>query len=184
MNRTDRLVGILLELQAHGGLRAEDLAARFEVSVRTIYRDLDGLAEGGVPLVATPGQGYRLLEGYFLPPLAFTATEAALLALGGEFVRQRVDPELQRPAEDALQKLTAVLPADRRAAVARWRAEMLFPRMGVGDDPRLGLSLGAVAEVGVSDVDDSHCMYAGRRDNCWRRTFIAGGETSNRRASA
>ncbi len=146
MNRTDRLVGILLELQAHGGLRAEDLAARFEVSVRTIYRDLDGLAEGGVPLVATPGQGYRLLEGYFLPPLAFTATEAALLALGGEFVRQRVDPELQRPAEDALQKLTAVLPADRRAAVARWRAEMLFPRMGVGDDPRLSRLRSAIQE--------------------------------------
>ena len=42
MNRTDRLVGILLELQARGSVRAEDLARRFEVSVRTIYRDLDG----------------------------------------------------------------------------------------------------------------------------------------------
>jgi predicted DNA-binding transcriptional regulator YafY len=52
MNRTDRLVAILLELQARGGLRAEDLADQFEVSVRTIYRDLDALGEGGVPLVA------------------------------------------------------------------------------------------------------------------------------------
>jgi len=45
-----------------------DLAQQFEVSIRTIYRDLEGLSEGGVPLVATPGKGYRLLDGYFLPP--------------------------------------------------------------------------------------------------------------------
>src|SRR4051794_186348 len=123
MNRTDRLVAILLELQARGGLRAEDLAKRFEVSVRTIYRDLDALAEGGVPLVATPGKGYRLVEGYFLPPLAFTANEAALLVLGGEFVRRRIDADLQGPAGDALRKLSAVLPAERRAEVDRWRHE-------------------------------------------------------------
>ena len=69
MNRTDRLMGILLELQARGELRAEDLAETFEVSVRTIYRDVEALCETGVPVVATPGKGYRLMEGYFLPPL-------------------------------------------------------------------------------------------------------------------
>ena len=91
MNRTDRLMGILLELQARGDLRAEDLAGTFEVSVRTIYRDVEALCETGVPIVATPGKGYRLMEGYFLPPLSFTADEAALLLLGGELVRDRVD---------------------------------------------------------------------------------------------
>ena len=55
MNRTDRLMGILLELQARGELRAEDLAGTFEVSVRTIYRDVEALSETGVPIVATPG---------------------------------------------------------------------------------------------------------------------------------
>jgi len=138
VNRTDRLVAILLELQARGELRAEDLASHFEVSVRTIYRDLDALAEGGVPLVATPGKGYRLLDGYFLPPLAFTATEAALLVLGGEFIRERVDAELRRPAADALHKLNTILPHDSTEAVARWRNEMLFPRLGRRDD--LGLT--------------------------------------------
>lgn len=57
MNRTDRLMGILLELQARGELRAEDLAGTFEVSVRTIYRDVEALCETGVPVVATPGKG-------------------------------------------------------------------------------------------------------------------------------
>ena len=105
MNRTDRLMGILLELQARGELRAEDLAGTFEVSVRTIYRDVEALCETGVPVVATPGKGYRLMEGYFLPPLTFTADEAALLILGGELVRDRVDPLLRQAAEAALRKL-------------------------------------------------------------------------------
>jgi predicted DNA-binding transcriptional regulator YafY len=69
VNRTDRLVAVLLELQGRG--TAEDLAEHFEVSVRTMYRDLEALSEGGVPLVATPGTGYRLMDGYFLPPRAF-----------------------------------------------------------------------------------------------------------------
>ena len=127
MNRTDRLMATLLELQARGELRAEDLARRFEVSVRTVYRDLDALAEGGVPIAAAPGRGYWLMDGYFLPPLSFTADEAATLALGGAFVRGRVDPELRRAADEALRKLDAVLPSDRRAAVDRWRREIRFP---------------------------------------------------------
>ena len=134
MNRTDRLMAILLELQARGELRAEDLARRFEVSVRTVYRDVQALSEGGVPVVATPGKGYRLMDRYFLPPLSFTADEAALLALGGEFVRERVDPELRRSADDALAKLAGVLPPERREAVAAWRREMLFPSFGPAPD--------------------------------------------------
>jgi predicted DNA-binding transcriptional regulator YafY len=137
MNRTDRLVAVLLELQARGQLRAEDLAERFEVSVRTMYRDLEALSESGVPLLAVPGIGYRLLEGYFLPPLSFTATEAGLLMIGGEYIRERVDSELRIAAETALSKLTSVLPAERREAVQDWRRRLLFVHTRRGDDPRL-----------------------------------------------
>ena len=146
MNRTDRLVAILLEFQSRGTLRAEDLATQFEVSVRTIYRDLDALSEGGVPLIAMPGQGYKLPEGYFLPPLAFTATEAALLMLGGNVVKDRVDPELRQPADDAMRKLAAVLPPDRRMEVDRWRDEVLFSQSRAGDDPRLARLRVAIRE--------------------------------------
>lgn len=126
MNRTDRLLAILLAFQAQRELRAEDLAARFEVSVRTIYRDVQALTETGVPIAAMPGTGYRLLDGYFLPPLTFTADEAALLALGGGFVRDRVDPALSGAVQEALRKLISVLPADRRTAVSQWQEEMRF----------------------------------------------------------
>jgi predicted DNA-binding transcriptional regulator YafY len=134
MNRTDRLMAILLEFQARGELRAEDLSRRFEVSVRTMYRDLQAISESGVPLIATPGKGYRLLEGYFLPPLSFTSAEAAVLALGGEFVRTRVDPALGRAAEGALSKLLGVLPHEGRADVQRWQRELAFTSMRPGSD--------------------------------------------------
>ena len=146
MNRTDRLMGMLLEFQARRELRAEDLARRFEVSVRTVYRDVQALSEGGVPIAALPGKGYRLLDGYFLPPVAFTADEAAVLALGGGFVRDRVDPELRRAADGALGKLAGVLPPERREAVARRRRELLFPDLGTEADERKLTCLRAAVE--------------------------------------
>lgn len=134
MNRTDRLFAILLEFQARREVRAAELATRFEVSVRTIYRDVTALSEGGVPITALPGTGYRLLEGYFLPPLTFTADEAAVLAIGGGFVRDRVDATLRESADEALRKLAGVLPAAQRAAVERRGEELIFPNAGIGDD--------------------------------------------------
>ncbi len=147
MNRTDRLMGILLELQARGELRAEDLAGTFEVSVRTIYRDVEALCETGVPVVATPGKGYRLMEGYFLPPLTFTADEAALLILGGELVRDQVDPVLRTAAEDALRKLAGVLPPDRRPEMERRRQGLFFAALASqADDRHLALGRRAIEE--------------------------------------
>src|SRR5215211_791504 len=110
MNRTDRLLSIVLELQARGTCRAEDLAAIFEVSKRTIYRDLEVLSEAGVPLIATPGQGYALMEGYFLPPLSFTADEATVLLLGADVMRRSFDAEYRAAAEWAVRKIEGILP--------------------------------------------------------------------------
>lgn len=117
MNRTDRLLAIVLELQARGNVRAEDLARSFEVSKRTIYRDITALSEARVPIIASPGTGYRLMDGYFLPPLSFTPDEAAMLVLGAHAVRFAVDERYRQAAQMALRKLEAVLPAEARARV-------------------------------------------------------------------
>lgn len=147
MNRTDRLLAILLAFQAQREMRAEDLARRFEVSVRTVYRDVQALSEGGVPIAALPGKGYRLLDGYFLPPLSFTVDEAVVLALGGGFIRDRVDAELRRAADDALAKLQAILPLERQETVARRRREVFFPTFSGGPDERkLGALRAAIRE--------------------------------------
>src|SRR2546423_10973910 len=95
MNKTDRLLAIVLELQARGRRRAEDLAATFETSKRTIYRDIEALCEAGVPVVAGPRQGHSLVEGYFLPPLQFRPEEATVLLLAAGFLAQHMDAHLR-----------------------------------------------------------------------------------------
>lgn len=134
MNRTDRLLAIVLELQGKGQQRAEDLAATFEVSKRTIYRDITALSEAGVPLVAAPGQGYALVEGYFLPPLSFDSREAIMLLLGSQVMADSFDAEYRAVAESAGRKIAGVLPANLRDEVAALRESMQFVTAGV-DEP-------------------------------------------------
>ena len=117
MNRTDRLLAIILELQAQGSLRAEDLAAIFETSQRTIYRDMQALTEAGVPVVSMTGQGYSLMDGYFLPPLRFSTEEAIMLLLGSNSIAQSFDEHFRRAAASASRKIEAVLPEPLRAEV-------------------------------------------------------------------
>ena len=78
MNRLDRALGILLWLRSRKTVSAAELAKQFEVSQRTIYRDIETLSELGIPVYAEMGRagGFRLLEGYFLPPVMFSVGEA------------------------------------------------------------------------------------------------------------
>ena len=110
MNRTDRLLAIILELQGKGRQRAEDLAETFETSKRTIYRDIQALGEAGVPIVSIPGLGYSLMKGYFLPPLSFTTDEATMLILGSDLMAQSFDAQYRSAALAACRKIENVLP--------------------------------------------------------------------------
>jgi predicted DNA-binding transcriptional regulator YafY len=114
MNKTDRMLAIVLELQARGRRRAEDLARTFETSKRTIYRDIQALCEAGVPITATPGQGYGLMQGYFLPPLSFTTEEATMLLLGSDYMTQNFDAQYREAAQSASRKIAGVLPEQLR----------------------------------------------------------------------
>jgi len=119
MNRTDRLVAIVLFLQGRRVVRAEDLARHFEINIRTVYRDIAALGEAGVPIAGEAGVGYSLRKGYQLPPVMFTADEATSLFVGGELVKQFTDASLHAPMVSALDKLRAVLPRDRQDQVER-----------------------------------------------------------------
>ncbi|MCW5557631.1 MAG: YafY family transcriptional regulator, partial [Verrucomicrobiae bacterium] len=119
MNRVDRLLALILFLQSRRVVTAEELAGHFELSVRTIYRDLAALGEAGVPIVAEAGVGYSLLRGYHLPPVNFTPEEADALVTGGLLVERFAGPEMAVRMQSALRKVRAVLPRDHQDRVAR-----------------------------------------------------------------
>lgn len=152
MNRLDRLFAITTHLQRRSRVRADDLARAFEVSKRTIYRDIAALSEAGVPVVAEPGQGYRLAEGFFLPPLVLTAGEATALIVGARLLASRTSGRTPGDAEHAIAKIAAVLPAPARGEVERTTSAVQFPRPVSPDvpfdldDPRLATVRRAIAE--------------------------------------
>jgi len=81
MNRIDRLAAILIHLQSRSLVRAQDIADKFSISLRTVYRDVKALEEAGVPVIGEAGTGYRLMEGYKLPPVMFNMDEATALLI-------------------------------------------------------------------------------------------------------
>jgi predicted DNA-binding transcriptional regulator YafY len=110
MNRIDRLFAILLTLQHRRRIRALDLAKQFEVSKRTIYRDLSALNQMGIPLAALPGEGFELIEGYYIPPLMFSENEAVAMILGARLLMQQAAGSITQGANQAITKLTVALP--------------------------------------------------------------------------
>jgi predicted DNA-binding transcriptional regulator YafY len=117
MNRTDRLLAMVLEIRLRGDCRAEDLAHVFGISKRTVYRDIEALCEAGVPIVSVMGQGYQLAKGYFLPPLSFTEQESLVLLLGLEAIDKSFDAEYQAAIKRASGKIKGVLSDEMRARV-------------------------------------------------------------------
>lgn len=102
-------------------LRAEDLALKFETSVRTIYRDIQALSEVGVPVIGAPGLGYSLTDGYFLPPISFTVEEAVTLLIGTDFIEQRFDLDYGIGAKTSRRKIEAILPENVQNETSRVR---------------------------------------------------------------
>jgi len=114
--KADRLLRLLEILRRRRGIvTASELAAATEVSVRTIYRDIDALRMQGATIDGEAGTGYRIQAGYVLPPLMFTESELEALLLGARWVAERTDPSLGKAAQDAFERIHAVLPADLRS---------------------------------------------------------------------
>ena len=129
MNRTDRLLAIVLELQGRDRVTAEELARTFEVTKRTIYRDVAALNESGVPVVSAAGQGYWLMEGYFLPPVSLTPDEAVMLILGSEVMAGSFDAQYQAAATSASRKIEAVLSETVQRDVTYFKENVRFISM-------------------------------------------------------
>ena len=122
MARTDRLYDLIQILRDGRLHRAQDIADRLGVSLRTVYRDMETLSASGVPIEGERGRGYQATAAISLPPLNLTMTELEALHLGLSVVGEAGDRELQAAARSLSTKIDAVLPEDRSVPPEGWGA--------------------------------------------------------------
>ena len=124
--RLSRLVAILTQLQTRGLVTSTNLADKFGVSVRTIYRDIRALEKAGVPILTQEGKGYSLMEGYNIPPIMFSENEANALITVEHLVLKNRDSSLIQEYIKAINKIKAVLRYSTRE-----KTELISKRVAV-----------------------------------------------------
>jgi predicted DNA-binding transcriptional regulator YafY len=124
--RFDRIVAILIQLQSKKIVKAQELANRFDVSLRTIYRDIRTLEASGVPIYSEAGVGYALMDGYRLPPVMFTREEASSFIAAEKLMQKFTDATLRNHYASAMYKLKAVLRSDDKDWVSSIESSILM----------------------------------------------------------
>ena len=109
MTRLSRLTTILLHLQSKRVVTAQELADRFDITQRTIYRDIRALEEAGVPIIGEAGKGYSLVEGYRVPPVMFTEQEINALLTAQQFFQKNADKSAYNDFENVVTKIKAIM---------------------------------------------------------------------------
>ncbi|SFG55441.1 helix-turn-helix transcriptional regulator [Pedobacter insulae] len=122
--RLSRLTAILTQLQTKKLITAAELAKKHNVSIRTIYRDIRALEQGGIPIFTDEGKGYSLLDGYRMPPISFTESEANALVTAEQLVIKNKDASFVREYVGAISKIKSVLRKSTQE-----KANMLAARM-------------------------------------------------------
>ncbi|KQR92527.1 DNA-binding protein [Chryseobacterium sp. Leaf180] len=109
LKKIDRVTAILTQLQSKPLVRAQDLAEKFEVSIRTIYRDIKTLENAGIPIVGEAGSGYSLMDGFKLPPVMFTKEEVLSFITAEKLMQKFSHQSLGKHYQTAMEKLRSVL---------------------------------------------------------------------------
>ncbi len=123
-------------------LTATEIAEKFDVSVRTVYRDIRAIEESGVPIVTIEGKGYSLMEGYTIPPLMFTEEEANALITAEQLVSLSKDESLNKHFMEALTKIKGIF----RYGIKE-KSELLSERIMVMDGWGRGHTSNMLAKV-------------------------------------
>jgi predicted DNA-binding transcriptional regulator YafY len=108
-SRLSRLTAILTQLQTKRLITARTLADKYNVTIRTIYRDIRTLEQAGVPILTEEGKGYTLMEGYKIPPVMFSENQANALILAEQLVLKNKDTSFIKDYTEAVDKVKAVL---------------------------------------------------------------------------
>ena len=109
MNRIDRLFAILVHLQSKKYVTAESISEKFEISLRTVYRDIKALTASGIPISYEVGRGYFIVSGFFLSPVAFSTEEASALLLMEKMVGAMADKATANQYSQAMTKIRSVI---------------------------------------------------------------------------
>lgn len=109
LKKIDRVTAILTQLQSKPLVRAQDLAEKFEVSIRTIYRDVKTLENAGIPIIGEAGNGYSLMDGYKLPPVMFTKEEVLSFITAEKLMQKFLHQSLGNHYQTAMEKVRSVL---------------------------------------------------------------------------
>jgi predicted DNA-binding transcriptional regulator YafY len=151
MTQLARLINILTMLKSKRVLTATELSDKYEVSVRTIYRDIQKLIEAGVPVITLEGRGYTLMDGYTVAPVQFTEKEANALITAQHMVNRSNDSSLVSNFEVALTKIKSVF----RYSILE-KSEMLDDKLHIFDTRNASISSNALSELQMAITNFSY----------------------------
>lgn len=144
--RFDRIVAILIQLQSQRIVRAQELADRFQVSLRTIYRDIRSLEAAGVPVAGEAGVGYFITDGYRLPPVMFSREEAASFVAAEKLMQKFTDANLRRHYASALFKVKSVLRGQEKDYITALESHIHTVPLTAEVPDALGVFFDSIAE--------------------------------------
>jgi predicted DNA-binding transcriptional regulator YafY len=170
MNRLDRLTAILIQLQSKRVVRAQEIAERFGISLRTVYRDVRSLETAGVPVIGEAGIGYSLVEGYRLPPVQFTTDEAAAFLTAEKLVGHYTDAGVSAQYRSGMLKIRSVLRFSDKDFMEQLdeAVQVLAPGTGaLSSSEILPVMLQSIAQKELLSI-----QYAGKKDETAQKRLI------------
>ncbi len=166
MSQLSRLISILTLLKSKRLLTASELAQRFDVSVRTIYRDIRKLEQAGIPVTTIEGRGYSLMDGYTVAPVQFTEKQANALITAQHLVNQTNDSSFVTDFEEALTKIKSVF----RTSIQE-KSELLNSKIFVFDSYNENISSNALSEIQLAITNFNYVEINYRKANDPNITF-------------
>jgi predicted DNA-binding transcriptional regulator YafY len=160
MSQLQRLISILTLLKSKRLLTATELSEKFEVSIRTIYRDIKKLEESGVPIITIEGKGYTLMDGYTVAPVQFTEKQANALITAQHLVNKTNDSSFIENYDEALTKIKSVF----RSSIQE-KSELLSNQIHVFEYSEEEVSSNALSEIQLAITNYNYVEINYRKAN-------------------
>lgn len=170
--RFDRIVEILIQLQSKRVVKAQELADRFDVSLRTIYRDIKSLEQAGVPLIGEAGMGYSIMDGYRLPPVTFSKEEALCFVATEKLAEKYLDQTSAAQYASALMKIKAILKSHDQDLVTNMQDQIIMRKQHVPIFPEKVPHVLSTAIEAIANKKQITILYQGIKDDAAQHRVI------------